>query len=129
MSAFKADLIIENKAYPLRHCSFKYRQQTRADGRPATGVLGGSIELTLQDPAPKEIVLWVMDPADKKQGTVRFYEVNAMTGTHQLLAFSNAFCIEFGNTFIGESHATGVLISAFTLNAQLLSFDGVDFNQ
>ncbi|PZF72735.1 type VI secretion system tube protein TssD [Taibaiella soli] len=129
MSSFKSELVIDGTVYPIRHCSFNYLQNTRIDGVPKTKVRGGTINITLQNPAPKEMIQWIMNPTDKKEGSIRFYEVNVMAGSHQVLEFGDAYCIQFGNSYTGENHNSGSLTSCFTLNAQLLSFDGVDFNQ
>ncbi|PZF72846.1 type VI secretion system tube protein TssD [Taibaiella soli] len=129
MSSFNAELIIDGQVYRLRHCSFECRQNINDDGRPKSAVLGGIVSLILENPAPKEILQWVANPNDRKDGEVRFYEVNSSVGTHQVLEFTEAFCVHFCNTFDGEQHQSGALISSFVISARTLSLNGVSTQQ
>ncbi|MBN9296364.1 MAG: hypothetical protein J0I41_05095, partial [Filimonas sp.] len=95
MSSFKATLTVDNVPYNLAFCKFIYHQNTNLDGSPSSAVQGGIISLVLEKPAPKSLLGWMLSPTDKRDGAIRFYEVNILSGTHQSLSFENAGCITF----------------------------------
>lgn len=129
MSSYKAALTIEDKSYPLQHCSFTFKQQLKPDGSPHAQVLGGQFSIVLENPAPKELIQWMLTPDEKKSGSIRFFEVNSSTGTHQLLEFTDAYCVHFDNQFQGDKHNAGSMVSALQISAASLSFDGVALNR
>ncbi|BAV05372.1 hypothetical protein SAMN05421788_105173 [Filimonas lacunae] len=129
MSSYKAALTIEGTVYNVRHCSFNYKQNIKPDGSPHAQVLGGIITIILEEPAPKDIIQWMITPDEKKSGSVRFFEVNSSTGTHQLLEFKDAYCVQFDNVFDGDKHNAGSLVSSLVISANAISFDGIEFKK
>ncbi|BAV08533.1 hypothetical protein SAMN05421788_114117 [Filimonas lacunae] len=129
MSSYKAALQIEGSNYEIRHCSFNYRQNIKPDGSPHAQILAGEITVTLEAPAPKEIIQWMLTPDEKRSGVIRFYEVNSSTGTHQVLEFADAYCVQLDNVFEGEKHLPGGLLSSFMISSASLIFNGITFNK
>ncbi|MCB2377393.1 hypothetical protein LGH70_07365 [Hymenobacter sp. BT635] len=122
MTYINAELRLAGHTYPLAACSFGFRQNTDARGRPNSKVTGTPLQLLLDGEEGTELAEWASLPDSLRSGEVVFFP-DDVTQPRRTLAFTDARCVHQHVQLVpGADEAAHHCL--LVLSAQQLELDG-----
>jgi hypothetical protein len=88
---------------------------------PGSDVYGGTIHFEWENDhaqVDEALVKWMINPRDKKSGSVKFMDSSEPEKTYKEIKFTDAFCVSFSESFTGRGQG---LIATFTISAAKIS--------
>ncbi len=126
MSSFKADLKIDNELYRILHCSYEITQETDAEGKPASVVRGGIINLDIESSGDTKIAETMVDSTKRISGSIIFYKDDS-NATMKELKFEEAYVVGYKESF--NSTGDGPMTEHFKLSAWKITIGEMEFKK
>lgn len=96
--SFLSKLELDGKTYNILECQYKFVQPVDSTGKPKGMPKGGEIVIRIESTGNSELLSWMLDHSQVKNGKIIFYRRDAMSKLQEL-AFEKAFCVEFSEHF------------------------------
>lgn len=96
--SFLSKLELDGNTYNILDCKYKFIQPVDDTGKPDGIPLGGEIFITIESMGNSELLSWMLDHNQVKNGKIIFYRRDAMSKLQEL-TFEKAYCIEFSEHF------------------------------
>ncbi|HRH49194.1 MAG TPA: type VI secretion system tube protein TssD [Panacibacter sp.] len=116
--SFKAKLKIGGKEFDVLHCSYSFRRDVDAKGRPSSGVYGGSVQLEIESTDDTSVLESMINNVYKAQkGTVTFQKRDEDAKMKEL-SFEDAYIVQYSESLdiVGSNPMTiNFVLSARTL--------------
>jgi len=120
MASFYAELEIEGRTYPVRHCKFSFSQTTDARGRVNAKVRHGLLHLTLDVPDDDGLLGWAAAAHKPLAGHVTFFETGQRTA-RETVRFAAGQCVGYEETFVSGDGQSGAYVCALTITSDGLT--------
>jgi hypothetical protein len=98
MASFYAELQVEGRTYPVRHCSSSFHQHTSERGRVHAKVRHEPLRLLLDVPDDDTLLVWASTAHKPLAGQVVFYNATQRTAL-ETLSFAAGECVEYTEIF------------------------------
>ena len=96
--SFLAKLELDGNIYNILECRYKFVQPIDTSGKPKGMPKGGEIVIRIESTGNPELLSWMLDHSQVKNGKIVFYRRDAMSKLQELV-FEKAFCVEFSEQF------------------------------
>ena len=96
--SFLAKLELDGNIYNILECRYKFVQPIDTSGKPKGMPKGGEIVICIESTGNPELLSWMLDHSQVKNGKIVFYRRDAMSKLQELV-FEKAFCVEFSEQF------------------------------
>jgi hypothetical protein len=96
--SFLSKLELDGNTYNILECKYKFTQPVDDTGKPNGIPVGGEIFITIESTGNAELLSWMLDHNQVKDGKIIFYRRDAMSKLQEL-SFEKAYCIEFSEHF------------------------------
>ena len=100
--SFLSKLELDGKAYNILECRYNFTQATDGTGKPQGMPQGGEIYVRIESMGNPELLGWMLDHNQTKNGKIIFYRRDAMSKLQELV-FEKAYCIDFTETFHAQN--------------------------
>lgn len=121
-----ADIVsLISGGHEILNCNFSFQQGIDNKGKATTKVYGGTINVTLSQLPPQEIIEWALNSRKYQPGVIVM--LNADNMPVEKILFEDAACIEMNINYTqsGDSYtATQLVIQA----KKLIVGNGIDFD-
>lgn len=125
--SFKADLEFSGKTYEVLHCSYAFRRDVDAKGRPSSGVYGGTIQLEVASTEDTKIIEAMLNSKHKPTaGSVKFYKREEDGAVMKKLEFKDAYVIQYSESL--DSVGSNPMTINFVLSAREVKIGTADHN-
>lgn len=118
--SFKAQLVVQDEIFTLRHFSWALSQQTDVLGRPDARVQGGTVEIELDAQPSAVLAFWATDDTKRFDGVVNVFEADSESVRDQV-QFFDAHCVALSKHF-QDAHAAQGMTMRLTLSANKLQY-------
>ena len=108
----------------LLRCSFRLNQHIDVTGKASSKPMGGTVSLTLADCKHPGLFDWMINTSQTKSGKVVFIR-HDNNSNFKTLAFENALCIEYHETF--DTAGEYPVLLQLTLSAHTIKLDETPF--
>ncbi|QKX06465.1 hypothetical protein HN014_16605 [Aquimarina sp. TRL1] len=105
---FKAELVLDNKIYPLLLCDYEFSQTADHTGRPNPYITAGIIDIRVPMTRDDVLVDWVLQPSLMKKGTITIYKYD-LSAVETTINFYNAHGLHYHLAFDAESAQTAYI--------------------
>jgi hypothetical protein len=121
--AFSARLDLDPLS-DVRVVDFSYNLNRDIDptGRPAGGVRGGTIQITIEASSNTSMFEWMTDPTTKKSGTIKVMDEASAGASLKELAFEDAYIVEYGENFHWQGGEN--MLETFVVSAKKIKMGG-----
>ncbi len=119
--SFLSKLELDGNQYNLLECRYSFTQPTDNTGKPGGMPQGGEIYVRIESMGNPELLGWMLDHSQTKDGKIIFYRRDAMSKLQEL-TFEKAFCVHFTEKF--NSNDTEPLQIEMTLIAKKFDVNG-----
>ncbi len=112
--AYNAIMTVDAKKFKVRHCSYSLHQNLDENGRPASNVMGGTIQVEVESSDDNALLDWMIDPVGQKDGEISFSKTD-QAGELKKIKFSKAYLTSYSESMdaISNSPMTeNIVISA-----------------
>jgi len=96
--SFLSKLELDGNTYNILECKYKFVQPVDSTGKPKGMPKGGGIIIRIESIGNPELLSWMLDHSQTKNGKIIFYRRDAMSKLQELV-FEKAFCVEFSEQF------------------------------
>lgn len=96
--SFLSKLELDGNIYNILECRYKFVQPVDSTGKPKGMPKGGEIVIRIESTGNSELLSWMLDHSQVKNGKIVFYRRDAMSKLQELV-FEKAFCVEFEEQF------------------------------
>ncbi|MEN4760137.1 MULTISPECIES: type VI secretion system tube protein TssD [unclassified Chryseobacterium] len=96
--SFLSKLELDGKIYNIIECKYNFKQSIDGTGKPQGMPQGGEIFLRIESTGNPELLGWMLDHSQTKDGKITFFRRDAMSKLQEL-SFEKAYCIDFTETF------------------------------
>jgi hypothetical protein len=96
--SFLSKLELDGKTYNILECKYGFVQPVNDNGKPDGIPLGGEIFIKIESIGNSELLSWMLDHSQVKNGKIIYYRRDAMSKLQEL-NFEKAYCIEFSEHF------------------------------
>jgi hypothetical protein len=96
--SFLSKLELDGNTYNILACRYKFVQPVDSTGKPKGMPKGGEIVIRIESTGNSELLSWMLDHSQVKNGKIVFYRRDAMSKLQELV-FEKAFCVEFEEQF------------------------------
>lgn len=96
--SFLSKLELDGNTYNILECKYKFVQPIDPNGKPKGMPKGGEIVIRIESTGNPELLSWMLDHSQVKNGKIVFYRRDAMSKLQELV-FEKAFCVEFSEQF------------------------------
>jgi hypothetical protein len=96
--SFLSKLELDGTTYNVLECKYNFIQPVDGTGKPKGMPKGGDIIITIESTGNAELLGWMLDHHQVKNGKIIFYRRDAMSKLQEL-TFEKAYCIEFSEHF------------------------------
>ena len=124
--SFLAKLELDDKTYNVLECEYDFTQNIDETGKPKGMPYGGEISIRVESTGTPELLNWMLDHNQTKDGKIIFYRRDAMSKLQEVL-FKKAFCIKYKEQF--DAQGTEPLQIEIRLIAQGFDVGGVAHNK
>lgn len=100
--SFLSKLELDGNTYNILECKYKFVQPVDNSGKPKGMPKGGEIVVRIESTGNPELLSWMLDHNQVKNGKIVFYRRDAMSKLQELV-FEKAYCIEFLEQFDGNN--------------------------
>ncbi|MFK7033479.1 type VI secretion system tube protein TssD [Flavobacterium oreochromis] len=118
--SFLAKLELDGNIYNILSCDYHFTQEIDATGKPEGMPQGGEISIRIESNGKSNLLQWMLDHSQTKNGTIIFFRRDAMSKLQEL-SFEKAYCVSFSEHFDAKSDeplqiAMRLMAKRFTLN-------------
>jgi len=124
--SFLAKLELDGHTYNILECRYNFKQPTDSTGKPQGMPKGGEIYLKIESTGNPELLGWMLDHSQTKNGKITFFRRDAMSKLQEL-SFEKAFCIDFTETF--NAYNTDPLQIEIYLIAKTFDVNGASYEK
>ena len=124
--SFLAKLELDDKTYNVLECEYDFTQNIDETGKPKGMPYGGEISIRVESTGTPELLNWMLDHNQTKDGKIVFYRRDAMSKLQEVL-FKKAFCIKYKEHC--DAQGTEPLQIEIRLIAQGFDVGGVAHNK
>lgn len=96
--SFLSKLELDDNSYNILECRYSFAQNVDNTGKPQGMPQGGEIFIKIESTGNPELLAWMLDHNQVKNGKIVFFRRDAMSKLQEL-TFEKAFCIKFTETF------------------------------
>nr|WP_305069633.1 type VI secretion system tube protein TssD [Flavobacterium covae] len=96
--SFLAKLELDGNTYNILSCDYNFTQQIDATGKPEGMPQGGEINIRIESNGKSNLLQWMLDHSQTKNGTITFFRRDAMSKLQEL-KFEKAYCVSFSEYF------------------------------
>ena len=96
--SFLSKLELDGNIYNILECRYNFIQPVDSTGKPKGMPTGGDIIIKIESTGNPELLGWMLDHSQVKNGKIIFYRRDAMSKLQEL-TFEKAYCIEFSEFF------------------------------
>ncbi|QOH18357.1 type VI secretion system tube protein TssD [Flavobacterium columnare] len=100
--SFLAKLELAGNTYNILSCDYNFTQQIDATGKPEGMPQGGEINIRIESNGKSNLLQWMLDHSQTKNGTIIFFRRDAMSKLQEL-KFEKAYCVSFSEYFDAKS--------------------------
>lgn len=100
--SFLSKLTLDGTAYNVLECRYNFTQAIDSTGKPQSTPQGGEIFIRIESVGNPELLTWMLEHNQTKNGTITFYRRDAMSKLQEL-NFEKAYCINFTEHFDANS--------------------------
>ncbi|MBT2623751.1 type VI secretion system tube protein TssD [Chryseobacterium sp. ISL-6] len=100
--SFLSKLELDGITYNILECKYSFTQSTDTTGKPEGIPQGGEINITIESTGNSELLAWMLDHSQTKNGKIIFYRRDAISKLQELV-FEKAYCIRFKEHFNANS--------------------------
>lgn len=116
--SFKAKLKLGGKEFDVLHCSYTFRRDVDAKGRPASGVYGGTVQVEIESTDDTSVLESMLNNIHKSQkGSVTFQKREEDSKMKEL-TFEDAYIIQYSESL--DSVGSNPMRINFVLSARTL---------
>src|SRR3984957_7290845 len=111
--SFKAQLKIGGKEFDVLHCSYSFRRDVDAKGRPSSGLYGGQVTLEVESTEDTSLLEAMVNNAHKAQkGTVTFFKRDEDKAKMRELEVEDGYISQYSEAldYIGAPPMTSSLV-------------------
>ena len=101
--SFLAKLELDGNTYNILECKYKFIQPIDESGKPQGMPKGGEIFIKIESMGNPELLDWMLDHSQVKNGKIVFFRRDAMSKLQEL-NFEKAFCVEFEEHFDADNN-------------------------
>ncbi|GAA4343152.1 type VI secretion system tube protein TssD [Flaviaesturariibacter amylovorans] len=116
--SFKAKLKMGGKEFDVLHCSYTFRRDVDAKGRPASSVYGGTVQLEVESTDDTSVLESMINNVYKSQkGTITFQKRDEDAKMKEL-SFEDGYIVQYSEALdsVGSNPMTiNFIVSARTL--------------
>ena len=96
--SFLSKLELDGETYNILECKYNFVQPVDGTGKPKGMPKGGDIIIKIESTGNPELLGWMLDHNQVKNGKIIFYRRDAMSKLQEL-NFEKAYCLEFSEHF------------------------------
>jgi hypothetical protein len=96
--SFLSKLELDGNTYNILECKYNFAQPVDGTGKPKGMPKGGEIMIKIESTGNPELLNWMLDHSQVKNGKIIFYRRDAMSKLQELI-FEKAFCVNFTEYF------------------------------
>lgn len=96
--SFLSKLELDGNTYNILECKYSFVQSTDGTGKPEGMPQGGEIFIRIESTGNPELLGWMLDHNQTKNGKITFFRRDAMSKLQEL-TFEKAYCIKFTEHF------------------------------
>lgn len=96
--SFLSKLELDGNSYNILECKYSFTQATDGTGKPQGMPQGGEIFIRIESTGNPELLGWMLDHNQTKNGKITFFRRDAMSKLQEL-TFEKAYCIKFTEHF------------------------------
>ncbi|GAA4153586.1 hypothetical protein GCM10022217_09510 [Chryseobacterium ginsenosidimutans] len=96
--SFLSKLELDGNTYNILECKYNFVQPVDGTGKPKGMPKGGEIIIKIESTGNPELLNWMLDHNQVKNGKIIFYRRDAMSKLQELI-FEKAFCVNFTEYF------------------------------
>ncbi|MFS4432208.1 type VI secretion system tube protein TssD [Chryseobacterium sp. S90] len=100
--SFLSKLELDGTTYNILECQYGFTQATDKTGKPQGIPQGGEIIIKIESTGNSELLTWMLDHNQTKNGKIIFYRRDAISKLQELV-FEKAYCIGFKEKFDANS--------------------------
>jgi hypothetical protein len=127
LPAMVSEFRFMDKKYILEEFDLEFRQDVNDRNKPASGVYGGILTLTISEAPGQQINRWMMTPYEKRAGEIRFLvnESKITEGAALIITFEDAYCISYHKTLNpkGAGTLTTLIVSPHKIKVGTEEFE------
>ena len=90
--------LLDGETYNILECKYNLIQPLDGTGKPKGMPTGGDLVIKIESTGNPELLSWMLDHNQVKNGKIVFYRRDAMSKLQEL-NFEKAYCIEFSEHF------------------------------
>ena len=120
--AYTGLLNVDGINYKVRNCTYGLRQKVDENGRPASQVMGGTIDIEIESSDDTNIIDWMINRTGKKSGKIEFSKTDE-EGVLKTIEFEDAFLTSFKENMDAISNMP--MTESLKLSAKKLTVNGV----
>ncbi len=125
--SFKAELEFSGQKYQVMHCSYAFRRDVDAKGRPSSGVYGGTIQIEVASTKDTKIIEAMLNSKHKPtSGSVSFFEREEENQIMKKIEFKDAYVISYSESL--DSVGSNPMTINFVLSAREVKIGTADHN-
>ncbi|AMA48475.1 MULTISPECIES: type VI secretion system tube protein TssD [Flavobacterium] len=118
--SFLAKLELDGNTYNILSFDYNFTQQIDATGKPEGMPQGGEINIRIESNGKSNLLQWMLDHSQTKNGTITFFRRDAMSKLQEL-KFEKAYCVSFSEYFDAKNNeplqiALRLMAKRFVLN-------------
>ena len=117
-SSFEAKFKVNGKEYEVVSCNYSFGQATDDKNRPASGVHGGNISVTIVTTDDTDLVGWMIDPYKKQDGSIVFNQID-QASTFKEVKFKDGYCVSYSEKF--DNSAPKSMLTSIAISAREIS--------
>lgn len=129
MATHTAGFKLDGKESQVLALSYQFSRFTEENGRPASRVRRGTLNLTLasEDQHKESVVQWLGDPDTSKDGEIIIYEGEyEKRKPFKTIKFEKGFVIDYRETFTDQSGSKTT--ESFTISAEKITVGSAKFD-
>jgi hypothetical protein len=96
--SFLSKLELDGNTYNILECKYSFQQATDGTGKPEGMPQGGEIFIRIESTGNPELLGWMLDHNQTKNGKITFFRRDAMSKLQEL-SFEKAYCVKFTEHF------------------------------
>lgn len=96
--SFLSKLELDGNTYNILECRYSFIQATDGTGKPQGMPQGGEIFIRIESTGNPELLGWMLDHNQTKNGIITFFRRDAMSKLQEL-SFEKAYCVKFTEHF------------------------------
>lgn len=101
-SSFSANLKFGGDDFRIVSSSFAFSQSVDSQGRPASGVYSGGINVTIVASENEKLLEWMVASEKKDKGSIIWNKIDAES-TLKELKFEDAYCVGYSESFAADT--------------------------